>query len=110
MSDPLCPQQHTHPKHNPNRCIFCEYGAAVRTHERAKTLDAARKAIEAVDPPSESYDDWHPKASGWHLMQSKHYEGRSMMRQDSFSQGLWTGWAIGTLMLLIPIIFLAVTQ
>ena len=33
-----------------------------------------------------------------------------MMRQDDFSQGLWIGWAIGTSMLLIPIIFLAVTQ
>lgn len=33
-----------------------------------------------------------------------------MMRQDDFSRGLWIGWAIGTLMLLIPIIVLAVTQ
>lgn len=24
-------------------------------------LDAAREAVEAVDPPSEAYDDWHPK-------------------------------------------------
>lgn len=39
--DPLCPQQHTHPKHDPSRCIFCEYGAAVR----ADALDAAREAI-----------------------------------------------------------------
>ena len=33
-----------------------------------------------------------------------------MMRQDDFTRGLWIGWAIGTLMLLIPIIVLAVTQ
>ena len=24
-------------------------------------VDAAREAVEAVDPPSEAYDDWHPK-------------------------------------------------
>jgi len=41
-TEPLCPQQHTHPKHDPNRCIFCEYGAAVR----ADALDAAREAVE----------------------------------------------------------------
>lgn len=40
--DPLCPQQHTNPKHDPNRCIFCEYGAAVR----ADALQAARDAVE----------------------------------------------------------------
>lgn len=32
------------------------------------------------------------------------------MKQDDFSRGLWIGWTIGTSMLLIPIIFLAVTQ
>lgn len=42
--DPLCPQQHTHPKHNPNRCIFCEYGAAVRVD----ALQAARDAVAAI--------------------------------------------------------------
>lgn len=42
--DPLCPQQHTHPKHNPNRCIFCEYGAAVRVD----ALQAARDAVAAL--------------------------------------------------------------
>lgn len=35
-TDPLCPQQHTHPKHDPNRCIFCEYGEAVREDERTR--------------------------------------------------------------------------
>lgn len=35
-TDPLCPQQHTHPKHDPNRCIFCEYGGAVREDERQR--------------------------------------------------------------------------
>lgn len=43
-TDPLCPQQHTHPNHSPNRCIFCEYGAAVR----ADALDAAREAVAAL--------------------------------------------------------------
>lgn len=34
-----------------------------------------------------------------------------MMKQDDFSRGLWIGWAIGTLLMLIPlIIVLAVTQ
>ena len=42
--DPLCPQQHTHPKHNPNRCIFCEYGAAVRVD----ALQAARDAVAGL--------------------------------------------------------------
>lgn len=32
------------------------------------------------------------------------------MKQDDFMRGLWIGWTIGTLMLLIPIIVLAVTQ
>lgn len=31
-----------------------------------------------------------------------------MMKQDDFSRGLWIGWVIGTSMLLIPIIVLAV--
>ena len=31
-------------------------------------------------------------------------------RDEGDRQGLWIGWAIGTLMLLIPFIFLAVTQ
>ena len=35
-TDPLCPQQHTHPKHDPNRCIFCDYGGAVREDERQR--------------------------------------------------------------------------
>lgn len=43
-TDPLCPQQHTHPKHSPNRCIFCEYGEAVR----ADALDAAEAAVKAL--------------------------------------------------------------
>lgn len=38
--DPLCPQQHTHPKHDPSRCIFCEYGAAVREDERHSKVGA----------------------------------------------------------------------
>ena len=29
---------------------------------------------------------------------------------DDFMRGLWIGWAIGTLMLLIPIIVFVVTQ
>ena len=33
-----------------------------------------------------------------------------MMKQDDFMRGLWIGWAIGTLMLLIPIIVFVVTQ
>lgn len=38
-------------------CMWCEpcnmaWNAAI---------DAARDAVEAVDPPSEAYDDWHPK-------------------------------------------------
>ncbi len=49
-ADPLCPQQHTHPKHDPNRCIFCEYGAAVR----ADALDAAREAVAGL-----------PEVAGW---------------------------------------------
>jgi hypothetical protein len=32
------------------------------------------------------------------------------MRQDDFTRGLWIGWAIGTLLLLIPIIVFVVTQ
>ena len=35
-TDPLCPQQQTPPKHDPNRCIFCGYGGAVREDERGK--------------------------------------------------------------------------
>ena len=33
-----------------------------------------------------------------------------MSEQQSFRQGLWMGWAIGTLMMLIPFIVLAVTR
>lgn len=33
-----------------------------------------------------------------------------MMKQDDFSRGLWIGWTIGTLMLLIPIIVVAVSN
>ena len=32
------------------------------------------------------------------------------MRQDDFTRGLWIGWAIGTLLLIIPIIVFVVTQ
>ena len=38
-TDPLCPQQHTHPKHNPNLCIYCEEFAAVRADEREKAIE-----------------------------------------------------------------------
>jgi hypothetical protein len=32
------------------------------------------------------------------------------MRQDDFTRGLWIGWAIGTLLMVIPLLVLAVTQ
>lgn len=32
------------------------------------------------------------------------------MRQDNFTRGLWIGWAIGTLLMVFPLIVLAVTQ
>lgn len=74
-TDPLCPQQHTHPKHNPNRCVFCEYGAAVRADERgraygwpdyqsqrdgdvrAAALRDAVAAVEALDREPLIYED-----------------------------------------------------
>ena len=57
-TDPLCPQQHTHPKHNPNRCIFCEYGASVR----ADALDAAREAVAAVGVRKDTSHDMRVQA------------------------------------------------
>lgn len=33
-----------------------------------------------------------------------------MMKQDDFSQGLWIGWTIGTLLMTISIIVFVVTQ
>lgn len=56
-TDPLCPQQHTHPKHSPNRCIFCEYGAAVRSD----ALDAAREAVAALPCMAGRGQDRHPR-------------------------------------------------
>ena len=32
------------------------------------------------------------------------------MRQDDFTRGLWIGWAIGTLLMVIPLIVFVVTQ
>ena len=33
-----------------------------------------------------------------------------MSRQQSFSQGLWIGWAIGTSFMTVPLIVLVVTR
>lgn len=32
------------------------------------------------------------------------------MRQDDFTRGLWIGWAIGTSLMVIPLIVLGVTR
>lgn len=56
-TDPLCPQQHTHPKHSPNRCIFCEYGAAVRADALRVAHDAVAARLASSPWPNSSYND-----------------------------------------------------
>ena len=58
-TDPLCPQQHTHPKHDPNRCIFCEYGGAVREDERQRVTSDFAEYLRHMEEWQAGYSKGH---------------------------------------------------
>jgi len=97
--DPLCPWY-------PNTteevsCRICDVIARAREDEGNRYVGAAKA-------------HWHAgHAFGLHdARQAMRYEERSMMRlgQENFTRGLWIGWAVGALLMVIPLIVLAVTQ
>ena len=79
IHDRLCPMVTGKPPFRDDvtdDCLFCPTIAKVREDEGDRYVGAAqihwdagygfglndaREAIQDVDPPSESYDDWHPK-------------------------------------------------
>jgi hypothetical protein len=97
--DPLCPWY-------PNTteevsCRICDVIARAREDESKWYVAAAKANWDAA------------YAFGLNeARQAMHYEERSMMRlrKEHFTLGLWTGWAIGTSLMVISLIVLAVTR
>ena len=72
IHEPLCIELYGKPDYRIASCAVCTLIARVRDEMQPAcvckfgrgyraAISDARIAIEAVDPPSESYDDWYPK-------------------------------------------------
>jgi hypothetical protein len=72
-------------------CIYCDLIAKVREDEGRRYVGMAVVHWDA--------------GHAWGL-----HDAEMKSRKQSLRKGLWIGWAIGTFLMLIPLIVLAVTQ
>jgi hypothetical protein len=101
--DPLCPVCVATDGLCDQNCAACQCVLIAKARE-----DESDRYVGAAKVHWDAGHAW-----GLHdARQAMRYEERSMMRlgQENFTRGLWIGWAVGALLMVIPLIVLAVTQ